>query len=590
MVNKELPSRASLSPSLKSSDNGATILIVEDNPAMSLMIRQSLEQDGYHFLEAKNGAEALTLYQQSKPDIILMDAVMPVMDGFKSCAQLQKLPGGNHTPVLMITGLSDTASVEHAFAAGAVDFIPKPVHWAVLRQRVRRTLSTSRAEQRIAYMAYHDQLTGLPNRELFMGRFATALSRSKRNRQSLALLFLDLDNFKVINDTLGHDAGDALLRAVAQRLMTCVRETDTVARLGGDEFTILLEDITTTKDIIKITEDILQVVGLEITLGDSEITVTTSIGIALCPTDGQNISTLMKNADNAMYQAKEQGRNNYQFYTSEMSTTSMRRLLLRSHLRKALEQQELTLYYQPRIDLPTGKIVCVEALIRWQHPQYGVIPPREFIPLAEETGLIIPIGEWALQTACAQYQSWPVCVRETLHIAVNLSGRQLQQPELATTVEKIMQETGLAPQHLVLELAENLTLRNATLTAGILQRLHQIGVQLAIDDFGTGSSSINYLKRFPIQMLKIDQSFVSGIPDNPNDTAIIKAIIAMAHSLKLQLVAEGIESEEQLAFLRALGCQQAQGFLFSKPLPPEELETLLLHLDFSSRPAPENSR
>jgi len=440
---------------------------------------------------------------------------------------------------------------------------------------VRDISERKRAEGVIRHLAYYDALTDLPNRLLFNDRLTIELAHAHRSHRRLAVMFLDLDRFKIINDTLGHPLGDRLLQGVAQRLVGCLREVDTVARLGGDEFMLLLPEITHVEDAAKIAQKILDALKPSFHFEGQELHITASIGIALYPNDGEDGNTLMKNADTAMYRAKEQGRNSYQFYTPIMNATAFERLVLENNLRRALEREEFVVYYQPQVSLTTGQIVGVEALIRWQHPELGLIPPVKFIPLAEETGLIMPIGEWALYTACAQNKTWQEANFPPLRMVVNLSPRLFKHKDLIKTIARILKETRLNPDYLELELTEGTIMENAEATVAIFHKLKGMGIHLSIDDFGTGYSSLSYLKRFPIDTLKIDRMFMQNIPTDPGDVAIATAIIAMAHSLGLKVIAEGVETEEQLTFLSSHRCDQIQGYFFSRPIPAEAVTRFL---------------
>ncbi len=425
------------------------------------------------------------------------------------------------------------------------------------------------AEERLNYLANYDALTGLPNRILYMERLALALAHAHRNRKMAAVMFFDLDRFKIVNDTLGHTAGDELLQEVAKRVAACLREDDTVARLGGDEFTVILEGIGNERDVAPVAQKIIDALARPISLGEQEMFITASIGISVYPNDGLDAQTLVKNADAAMYRAKDLGKNNYQFFKVEMNARAFERLTLENRLRRALERNEFELHYQPQVDLGTGQVVGAEALIRWRHPELGLVSPDRFIPIAEETGLILPIGEWVLRTACAQNKAWQNAGLPPLHVAVNISGRQFRQKNLIGMVELILAETGLRPEHLELEITESVIMEQAAETIATIGDMRQLGLHLSIDDFGTGYSSLSYLKRFPIDTLKIDRSFVRDITTDQDDAAIVKAVIALAHSLKLLVIAEGVETAEQLGYLREQGCDEIQGFYFSRPLTVE---------------------
>lgn len=427
---------------------------------------------------------------------------------------------------------------------------------------------------RLHRLAHHDPLTDLPNRLLFHDRLQHAMVKARRENHPVALLFMDLDRFKMINDSLGHEAGDRVLREVASRLRSWVRQSDTVARLGGDEFVIVLEKVKGPADVAGIAQKILRNLPQAIFLEEQELFVTTSIGISLFPTDGLDVKGLMKCADVAMYRAKEQGRNAYQFYTPDMNANAHGVLQLESRLRKAIDRQQLVLHYQPQLELTSSRLVGMEALIRWRHPERGLIFPGEFIPLAEETGLIVPIGDWVLRTACAQARAWQENHSRPLRVAVNISPRQFRQAGLSRTVEGILEESGLAPRFLELEITEGTVMDNPEEATRTMRELTSMGVNLAIDDFGSGYSSLGYLKRFPISKLKIDQTFVREIPSNPTDAAIAASVIALANSMDLQVVAEGIETREQWEFLREKGCDQGQGFYISRPFPAENFSSI----------------
>ncbi len=452
---------------------------------------------------------------------------------------------------------------------------------------IRDITERKEAEERIRYLAYYDSLTGLPNRTFYKELVSRSLLLAKRHHWTIAILFIDLDYFKRINDTLGHDIGDQLLRTVGDLVKTCIRKSDfiarseqdelenVVARLGGDEFIVLLNEIAHSQDASRVARRILKELAQPFNLAGHEVFVTASIGIALYPLDGNDAENLLKNADVAMYHAKNQGRNNYQFYTQSMNATSLQRLDLENDLRKALDRNEFLLYYQPTVDVQTGAIIGAEALVRWKHPEKGMISPVEFIPLAEETGLIVPIGEWVLRTACIQNKAWQDAGNKPLRMSVNLSSRQFDQEGLLEIVSNALHDSGFDPRYLELEITESTIMKNPEKAATTLQKLKDMGICLSIDDFGTGYSSLGNLRRFPLDTLKIDRSFVMNITTNSDDAAITTAIIAMAQSLKLRVIAEGVEAEEQRTFLRDLGCHEMQGYLFSQPLAAHDFFVLL---------------
>lgn len=432
------------------------------------------------------------------------------------------------------------------------------------------------ALDRLNYLTQHDELTGLPNRNLFRDRLASAMARARRNGQIVALMFLDLDRFKEINDSLGHAAGDMVLQAVAKLLTKSLREADTIARLGGDEFTLILENMAQTDQATAMAEKILRIFSDPLIIEDREIYVTPSVGIALYPGSGEDVDTLLQTADVAMYHAKEEGRNTFAFYAPTMNVLAAEHLDMENLLRHALERQEFTLHYQPKVGVKSGLITGVEALIRWNSMELGQVSPGKFIPLAEKTGLIVPIGEWVLKTACAQSRAWQDQGLPPLRISVNLSPRQFRQKDLVEMVAGVLRDTGLEPRLLELEITESMIMLHADKAIAILQDLHQLDVQLSVDDFGTGYSSLSYLKRFPVQKLKIDQSFMRDITVNGDDVGIVTAVIAMAKSLALEVVAEGVETREQLVFLAKHDCEEYQGYYFSRPVSADEFARLLL--------------
>ncbi|MHB8713200.1 MAG: putative bifunctional diguanylate cyclase/phosphodiesterase [Trichloromonadaceae bacterium] len=440
------------------------------------------------------------------------------------------------------------------------------------------------AEATICQLAYFDSLTGLPNRTLLQDRLTQSLARAQRENTPLAVLYLDLDRFKDINDTLGHDNGDLFLQTVAQRLQGCIRKSDTLARIGGDEFIILLGCARDERNVAFVAEHLRALLAPPIRLGDQDLFPTSSIGIALYPHDGETAELLLKHAEMAMYSAKAKGKNAHQFFSAEMHHRAQERRDLEAKLRRALPNNEFYLVYQPQIDLRSGRIFGVEALLRWRHPVDGMISPAKFIPVAEETGLIRPIGTWVLRTACAQNQAWLAAGYPPLQMAVNFSGHQVNQGKVAALVAEILRETGLAPNYLELELTESSLMENAQETIRTLVELKALGIQLAVDDFGTGYSSLSYLKHFPIDRLKIDQSFTRDIEADPDDRGIVEAIIGLARSLNLQVIAEGVETDGALAILQRLGCDEAQGYFFAKPL--EAADLLQLRSKWQPQPAP----
>ena len=806
------------------------ILVVDDDDGQRLLVCASLQQGGFSSLEAADGVRALELFQEYHPDLVLLDVVMPGMDGFATCAALRSLPGGRNLPIVMVTGLEDIESIEQAYQVGATDFIAKPIQWLILHQRVRYILRASqtlqdlqeseerfrtlvnaagsvimvldrqakvmefnpvanrffalrhgevvatefmqalpaiddwdallenpqssestiralngdehillwsvsgfagakgmvaglvivgqditarrraeentrklsyaveqnpisilitdihgnieyvnpkfsevsgyplneiqgkspyflqtstlsaaeyqrmhqvvasggvwqgelcsrrkdgeffwesthissirnpsgavthfvwlredisdrkRAEERIRFLAYYDNLTRLPNRVMLQERLREAIETCRLHAHLLAVMFLDLDQFKRINDSLGHRAGDLLLQQVAGRLQECLRFSDQVyiarpdtplpqdllARIGGDEFVIVLTEFHHADDVTRVARRILEAMAKPFVLDGKEVFTGCSIGIAIYPQDGMDMEVLLKHADTALYYAKDSGRNNYQMFSNSMNVAATRRLTLENHLRKAIVNHELKLCYQPQVTLNGGRVTGVEALLRWNSPELGMVPPDEFIPVAEETGLIVSVGEWVLRTACAQAQAWGEEEGEgfsDLRMAVNLSPRQFADSHFLERVAEILRDTRLRPDRLELEITESLLMRDGLLES--LCALKQLGVQLNIDDFGTGYSNLGYLQRFPLDRLKIDRSFVNNIDHESEGDTIAATVIAMARSLRLGIIAEGVETEDQLLRLRALGCDEIQGYYFSQPCPPEEVVEIL---------------
>ena len=424
-----------------------------------------------------------------------------------------------------------------------------------------------RVEDMIRHQASHDPLTGLPNRLLFDKRLSLALVYAHQWGEMLAVMFLDLDRFKSINDTLGHASGDQLLQQVAHRLAKCLKPSDTIARWGGDEFTLILPQIRSAHDATEIARRIIKALKTPFECNGQEIHVTTSIGIALAPYDGEDSETLLKNADMAMYRAKQQGKNDFQLYAPDMNSQALDQLVLANDLYRALNRSEFLLHYQPQVNLKTGQIVAMEALVRWQHPIRGLVPPGQFIPLAEETGQIKAIGEWVLQTACTQNRAWQEAGLPPIRMAVNPSARQFQQKNLLKLIDRVLSETGLEAQYLEVEITESIAMQDVKVTISILEELRAMGVYISLDDFGTGYSSLATLKKFPLHTLKIDREFVKDLTTDAKDAALIRAIVALGHGLDLAVIAEGVETAEQQEFLRLVGCDAMQGYFFSKPLP-----------------------
>ncbi len=682
------------------------ILIADDEPTARMLMRAALQKAGFEVVVSVDGDDALRQYRARPCDMVMLDVEMPGLNGFQACRALRD-EAGAELPIVMVTGMDDTASIEAAYEAGATDFISKPINWSLLGHRVKylfrayRALLALRAadarsaailnaipdtwfrmdaagivlegnggtrppgaapqaprpslplsasypediaahlqggfahardsatvqnfdfqlqtdtrevrqyearlvtieadealclvrditerkhaEERIFRLAYFDGLTGLPNRQSFVERLEREVGRARDAKCKLAILFLDLDRFKSINDTMGHNVGDQVLEQAAERLHAATRPYDLVARvaaldcglefarLGGDEFTVLLPRIAQREDAMQVAQRIREMMQQPFQLRGREVVLTTSIGIAVYPEDGADGPTLLKHADTAMYHAKDGGRDNCQFYSASLTQHAVQRMTLESNLRLAMERQEFFLVYQPQLDLDSGRIDAVEALIRWEHPEHGLIPPLSFIPLAEENGLISRLSEWILRTACRDAMRW-LADGHPVRVAVNLSPMQFRDPQLFDTIRTILQETGLASEWLELEVTESALMEDSETTLATLLALRNSGIRIALDDFGTGYSSLSYLKRLPLSKLKIDQSFVRGLPDDHDSLAIVRAILALAKNLDFKVTAEGVETIEQARTLKSLHSETLQGFYISKPVPAAAVGPLL---------------
>lgn len=680
------------------------VLIIDDDPVFSLLASEALQQAGFDTRIASDAQQAMSSFEEYKPDLALLDVNLPGGNGFEVCAALRSLASGRDVPIVMVTGHNDTESIARAYDAGATDFIHKPVLWPTLPHRVgfmlraldnlhalreserrnrallqalpdtifmvdsngvlvehisgnernygrnlvgkpleevfpalvaraaratlrgkvtaqaagvefkvrqgterrwfearvrpqadgplliviRDTTERREAKARIEYLAYYDTLTRLPNRQLFVREAARALLEPRQANELVALLYLDLDRFKRINDNLGHSVGDALLLEVARRLEQSIRPTDgvpqegarpghgrhRVARFGGDEFVVLLTGLKDEQQTVEVADRIRSSLAEPFHCDGHRFVITPSIGIALCPRDGTDIEDLLVKADMAMYQAKDRGRNAHAFYGQTMAVRSLGRLELETELQRAFESDGLQLHYQPKLDLATGLIIGVEALLRWPHAERGWIAPDIFIPVAEETGLIVVIGDWVIDQACRQLAAWASMGLSHLTVAVNVSAQQFVRAGFVDNVLRTLQQHGVKAHRLELEITESLLMKNLEETTASMRRFREAGIALSIDDFGTGYSSLGYLRQLPVDALKIDRSFVKDLPESDDDAAICAAIIAMARELKLKVIAEGVESAEQLEFLRRHRCDQAQGYYIGRPVPVSELQGL----------------
>ena len=690
------------------------VLVVDDDTITRALARETLEQGDFAVEEAEDGEAGLAAFERLRPGIVLLDVMMPELDGFEACAALRGLEGGEHIPVLMMTGLDDAESINRAFEVGATDFITKPIAWPMLVHRVRyllranrafldlaqsearlanaqriaklghwewdlatnhvqrsdeiytivgrtrnellathqafldvlhmddrplfdeaiegalrrgqpfsmdfrvvrpdgsirivhqqseleydgagnirRMLGTTqditerkRAEEQIRQLVLYDSLTGLPNRNLFKEQLTHALTRAGRSGEMLAVLLLDLNRFKRVNETLGYQFGDALLRETANRLTKTLRQADYVARhdpddavmvahQGADEFSVLLAGIDEVQDVNKVVRRILEVVSQPFDLGGNEVVLGANIGIAIHPLDGQDAEGLQNNARTAMYYANQQGRDNYQFYNKQMNASAIENLALEASLRKALEKHEFVLHYQPKSNLADGSIGGLEAVIRWNDPETGIVPPARFIPLLEETGLILDVGRWAIHKALEDYKEWSAKGLRPPRIAVNVSSIQLRQKDFADVVRNALNGSHDGAHGLDLEITESLLMEDIEGNIGKLRAIRDMGVDIAIDDFGTGYSSLGYVARLPVQCLKIDRSFIVTMLNDSDTMALVRMIVSLAQTLRLKVVAEGVETEEQANALRILKCDQAQGYLYSKPLSFTEMTALL---------------
>lgn len=679
-----------------------SVLVVDDDRVTRNTLIKVLSKSGYEVREAENGQTALDLFREQTPDIILMDVMMPIMDGYTTCNEVRKLADHQSVPIIMLTGLNDMESIDQAFDSGATDFITKPINWTLLVKRVRYSLRTramgfalrrneerlkkaqriaklayweydlvhdnllcsdelfemlevpptvqgdslenfmryvhpddiedvririqraidenkpyrldhrllkstgeeiyvqqqgelqvsehqsvrlvgtlqditerKKAEQLIEYQAYYDQLTGLPNRKLLSERLRHALSIASQQDNQAAVLFAGIDRFKVVNDMLGHAQGDVVLQQVGERLQELDSEVTTVARFGADVFALLVEGIRNISAVDALIQQIQQEVCAPFNLGNEDFFITCSIGISLFPMDCEDDECLLKSADAAMYKAKEEGTGKYCYYTSDINADAHRRLAMEKDLRGAEQRGEMVVHYQPQVDVGTRQIISMEALIRWQHPQKGMISPFEFIGVAEESGLILPIGEWVLRTACQQVRTWEKEGYGKLRVGVNLSAKQFADQDLLSLVKQVLDETSIDPDCLDLEVTESIAMEDMQGCINTLAAIRELGVHTSMDDFGTGYSSLSYLQQMPLNTLKIDRAFIKDISDEGENGEIARAIIAMAHSLGMHVIAEGVETEGHFEFLKRHSCDTIQGFLFSPPVPADKFVSLL---------------
>ncbi len=549
------------------------ILVVDDVELDRALLSEALRKLGHDVVACADGKSGIKLFQKESPDLVILDVIMPKMDGFECARQIRQLNQTKWIPIIFLSAIAiDEEHVGKGLEAGGDDYLTKPINEVILAAKIK-------AMQRIADMQLHlieltrklraissiDVLTGLYNRLEFDHAIKEKVAKANENQHMLALLFVDLDNFKMINDSLGHSAGDALLKEVAERLKICLRKEDVIARLGGDEFAIVLGHVESPYAAEKVAKLVIDTLSPAYYIADQELHVSSSIGIVCYPVAGTNHETLIQNADTAMYHAKQLGRNNYQHFTSELDAKRKQHVALSTGLKFALERNELYLTYQPVFDLKSKKMVSMEALLCWKHPTLGLIPPDIFIPIAEDTGLITPIGRWVFRTACEQSASWYKLGYTDFKISINLSSQQLLQHKLINFIVDILDETQFPSHMLELELTETGMMHNVIASEKMIKAIHDIGIGIVIDDFGVGYSSFLRLKRLPISTLKIDKFFVSGIATDVNDAIIVNALIALARKMNLNVIAEGIETKEHLNFLLENRCPQGQGFFLSKP-------------------------
>lgn len=566
------------------------ILIVDDEPVIRQMLCEILSEK-YSCTDASCAEEALLLLEQQSFNLILSDIEMSGMSGIEMIPPIhQRLPDA---VVILISGKQNIESAIEAMRVGAFDYIQKPFDLEHIEVVVERAMQhhqlladkrrhenyleelINQRTERLNYLAYYDALTDLPNRALFEDRLSQCLGWAQRNRKNSTLILFSIDRLKKIQDTLGHSLSCEILQDIARRLKKCVSGNETLARFEGDEFALLLPQVQNTKSVIVMVNNISEALKHPIVVDKHEVFITLSTGISFFPEDGEDAQELLKNASVALSRAKEHGGNSFEFYTADMNAKALRRLEMENNLRRAVEREEFRVYYQPKIDTNNRQIIGVEALVRWQHPELGLISPAEFIPVAEETGLIFPIGEWILQTACKQGKLWQD-KGFSLNLSINLSARQFGQKNLSETIIRVINETGFDSRRLELEVTESSVMENPEYAVKVLSELKAIGIKFSIDDFGTGYSSLAYLKSLPIDIIKIDKSFISDITTNDDDATLVLAIITLAHNLRLKVIAEGVETEEQLKILHLINCDAWQGYLFSKPVPAEEFEKLLM--------------
>lgn len=557
------------------------ILVADDSKTTLGLITVSLEKLGHTVITANNSQEAIEIYQKDRPDLIILDVMMEGINGFECARQIRAINTDDWIPIIFLSGAVDDENIEKGINAGGDDYLTKPYSEVTLASKIKamQRIATMRKKlyettQQLAILSSTDALTGIYNRFQFEKIIKEMVDKTDQHEKSIALLFIDLDNFKNINDNLGHFIGDLLLREVAGRLTTCLRLNDFIARIGGDEFAIILDDISDKEIAGNIAQKIIDALMPSYKLAGKDIHISSSIGIAHYSAYEMSVDTFIQKADIAMYHAKELGRNNYQYFTEELEIQHNQQIYLENAFKFALERHELFLKYQPVFNLKTKEITRIEALVYWEHPEMGMIPDTVFVPLAEKLGLIDTLGRWVLTKVCEQGEQWVESGFKNLKLSVNISIRQLMHESLPETIKNLLTDTDFSSDHLEFELSET-SLTYSTITLKIINRIHDLGINIMLDGFGTGSSSLIHLQHLPIKAIKIDKGFVKNILVNENSSIIIKSIIALANNLNMDVIAEGIETEEQLQFLIKNGCVQGQGLLMSKPASAEQMTLIL---------------
>ena len=563
------------------------ILVIEDERSLRINLIKLLCAEGFQVIGADNGRNGVKLARLEQPDVIICDVLMPHLDGYGVLKALQQDSATATIPFIFLTAKADRADWRQAMTLGADDYLTKPFTRAELLDAIasrlqkkaslaqQHTVELQQAQAQLDYLLRHNHLTNLPNKLFLQEQFNQLLTQSDARKRKFPVLSVGFEQLKRLHNTLGPTSGDLLLKALAKRLQDCVSTQDTIAHLGAAQFVILLTTTNQRPEVAKIAETLIDAFSLPLSVGDREFFLTARIGIAFFGRDGRDLDTLIKHASAAREETKKPGNNPYQFYIASIGTKSQEELLLELELHQALERKEFQVYYQPKVHLRTGEIEGAEALVRWYHPERGAISPAEFIPLAERTGFIVPLGEWILRTACTQAQVWQTAGLPPIRIAVNLSGHQFSQPHLGQQIIEILQETGLDPRYLELELTESTVMQNPETAIATLSQLKALGIQISIDDFGTGYSSLSYLGQLPFDILKIDRSFVCSLTQDEKNAAITTAILQLARSLNLKVVAEGVETEDELAFFYGHDCDEIQGYWFSPPLSAPAFEEVL---------------